>query len=541
MNFNRRSIASKLLFWSCLSATIVIAAIVAFIEVSMIPQLTDRALASQTSALAHSLKGLYGDEAHWTASALAREDLLDASSNGGKTAATLFVFKDGRYVRAVTTLKKEDGTRAIGTSLDPESAAARALAAGREFSGQTTLFRRLHMASYLPVALANGTRGAIFVGIDYSSADDMLTLAHQMVFVVIGVGIVGIVLLATGLGYAIRTIVSNRLRDFLSMAQGLASGQGDLTVRLDESSGDVLAQVASAFNAFLGKLHQMFVDFKNEAGQMEASAHRLGAVVHQTNAQVHSQQGVTCRVAASVEQITASINEVAGHSARAKDSSHSVKQRTEQGVVELSSLSASLSQTETSVATASELIKSFITDVGKIDELVTLVSEIACQTNLLALNAAIEAARAGEQGRGFAVVADEVRKLATRSDQTASSIRDNTLRLGEQSDQVSGAMAGSEQSLQDCVERMSKVQQSLNEIDALITAVADGADEVANRVGKQSAAAQDIVQSMASLSVSGERTASQMDIAATIASELESVSQTMSAAQVGFKTSEMAA
>ena len=540
MKFNRRSIASKLLFWSCLSATIVIAAIVAFIEFAMIPQLTDRALASQTSALAHSLKGLYGDPAQWTAVALSKEDLLDASSNGGKTAATLVVFKDGRYVRAVTTLKKDDGTRAIGTALDPESAAARALVAGREFSGQTTLFHRLHMASYLPVAFANGTRGAIFVGIDYSSADDMLTLAHQMVFVVIGVGVVGIVLLATGLGYAIRTIVSNRLRDFLAMAQGLASGQGDLTVRLDDTSGDELAQVASAFNAFLGKLHQMFVEFKNEAGQMGASAHRLGAVVHQTNGQVHSLQGVTSRVAASVEQITASINEVAGHSARATDSSHSVKQRTAQGVVELSSLSASLSQTEASVATASELTKSFINDVGKIDELVTLVSEIASQTNLLALNAAIEAARAGEQGRGFAVVADEVRKLATHSDQTASLIRENTLRLGEQSDQVSGAMAGSEQSLQDCVERMSKVQQSLNEIDALITAVADGADEVANRVGKQSAAAQDIVQSMASLSVSGERTASQMDIAATIASELESVSQTMSAAQAGFKTSEMA-
>ena len=108
----------------------------------------------------------------------------------------------------------------------PARAAATALAAGREFSGQVTLFKRLHMASYLPVSFANGTRGAIFVGIDYSSADDMLELAHQMVYVVIGVGIVGIVLLAIGLAYAIRTIVSNRLRAFLAMAQGLASGKG---------------------------------------------------------------------------------------------------------------------------------------------------------------------------------------------------------------------------------------------------------------------------------------------------------------------------
>ena len=541
MTFNRQSIASKLLFWSCLSATIVIAAIVAFIKFSMIPQLTDQALASQTSALAHSLKGLYGNEAQWTAQALSSEDLLDASSNGGKTAATLFVFKDGRYVRAVTTLKKEDGSRAVGTSLDPDSAAAKALAAGREFSGQVTLFQRLHMASYLPVSFANGTRGAIFVGIDYSSADDMLALAHRMVFVVVAVGVFGIVLLAGGLAYAIRRVVADRLRDFLAMAQGLTSGKGDLTLRLDDTSGDELAQVASAFNAFLSKLHNMFVDFKSEAAQMGSSAHRLGAVVHQTNAQVHAQQEVTGKVAASVEQITESINEVAGHSARAKDSSHSVKQRTEQGVAELSSLSASLTQTENSIAAVGELTRSFISDVGKIDELVTLVSEIASQTNLLALNAAIEAARAGEQGKGFAVVADEVRKLATRSDQTASSIRENTLRLGEQSDQVSSAMAGSEAALQDCVARMSKVELSLNEIDTLITAVADGADEVATMVAEQSGASHDIAQSMESLALTGGSTASQMEITATIASELETVSQTMSVALAGFKTHEHAA
>ena len=540
MSFNRQSISSKLLFWSCISAAIVIAAMVSFIKFSMIPQLTDKALASQTSALAHSLKGQFSNEAQWTEQALSKEDLLDASSNGGKTVATLFVFKDGQYVRAVTTLKTGDGARAVGTVLDPNSAAAKALAGGQEFSGKVTLFQRLHMASYLPVSLANGTRGAIFVGIDYSSADDLLELAHQMVYVVIFVGIVGIVLLALGLAYAIRVIVANRLRAFLTMAQGLSSGKGDLTVRLDDSSGDELAQVASAFNVFLGMLHNMFIGFKGEAGQMGASAHSLGAVVHETNQQVHAQQEVTSKVAAAVEKISVSINEVAGHAARSKESSHSVKERTAQGVVDLSSLSASLTKTEESIGAVSEMTKSFINDVGQINELVALVSEIASQTNLLALNAAIEAARAGEQGRGFAVVADEVRKLATRSDQTADSIRENTLRLGEQSDNVSNAMAGSEESLQDCVERMAKVQLSLNEIDALITAVAVGSDEVATMVAEQSAASQNIAQSMESLATSGDSTASQMDIAATIATQLEGVSQTMSDALAGFRTHQQA-
>ena len=536
-----KSIAGKLLFWSCLSAIIVIAAIVAFIKVSMIPQLTDKALASQTNALAHSLKGALDKEAQWTDEALSKEDLLDASSNSGKTVATLFVVKDGQYVRASTTLKKDDGTRAVGTVLDPASAAAKALAAGQEFSGQVTLFKRPHMASYLPVSFANGTRGAVFVGVDYGSADDLLELAHRMVYVVIGVGVVGVVLLALGLGYAIRVVVSNRLAAFGSMAAELASGKGDLTVRLDTSSGDELAQVASAFNVFLGKLHDMFVDFKDEASQMGASAHSIGSVVHETNQQVHSQQEVTTRVAAAVEQISVSINEVAGHAAHSKESSHSVKQRTAQGVVDLSGLSLSLNKTEEAIAAVSEMTQSFISDVAQINQLVGLVSEIANQTNLLALNAAIEAARAGEMGRGFAVVADEVRKLATRSNETATSIRENTVRLGEQSDRVSGAMAGSEESLQDCVERMTKVQLSLNEIEALVTDVAAGSDDVASMVAEQSAASHEIARSMESLATSGESTAHQMDIAASIATQLEGVSQTMSEALAGFRTQERSA
>ena len=536
MNLRLKTISSKLLVWSCLLVVVVIAAIVTFIKASMIPELTDSALRNQTSALAHSLKGIYGTQALWTEETLSKPDLLDSFTNGGKSVATLFVVKDGQLVRTTTTLKKDDGSRAIGTALDPTSAAAKALSAGQEYSGQITLFNRLHMATYVPVALENGARGAVFVGIDYGTADEMLLLAHRMVYVVVAVGAAGVVLLAFGLAYAIRTIVSRRLGAFIAMAEGLANGKGDLTVRLDDSSGDELARVATAFNVFLNMLHDMFVEFKTEAEQMGSAAHSLGSVVHETNQQVHSQQDVTSKVAAAVEQISVSISEVAGHAARSKESSHSVKFRTEQGVQDLSDLSASLTETGDSIAAVSQMTKSFIQDVGQIDHLVALVSEIAQQTNLLALNAAIEAARAGDMGRGFAVVADEVRKLATRSNETASSIRASTGRISEQSAQVSLAMETSESALQNCIVRMGEVQKGLNEIDTLITAVAAGSDDVATMVAEQSSASQDIAQSMESLAISGESTASQMDIAATIATQLEGVSHTMSAALNGFTT-----
>jgi len=541
MNFSPKSISSKLLLWSCLSALIAIAAIVAFIQVSMIPQLTDKALESQTSAMAHSLKGMFGSASQWTEEALSKEDILDSTTNGGKMVATLFVVKNGQYIRAATTLKKEDGTRAVGTALDPGSPAAKVLSTGQEYTGPITLFKRRHMASYVPVSFDDGTRGAVFVGIDYSSADDMLVLAHRMVYVTIVVGVIGVVLLAVGLAYAIQKVLTNRLGAFVSMAEGLAAGKGDLTVRLDTSSDDELARVARAFNVFLGMLHDMFVDFKTEAGQMGASAHSLGSVVHQTNQQAHSQQDVTSKVATAVEQISVSITEVAGHAARSKESSHSVKQSITAGGADLSSLSASLAKTEGAIAEVSEMTRSFIQNVGEINKLVALVSEIANQTNLLALNAAIEAARAGELGRGFAVVADEVRKLATRSNETASAIRETTEHLREQSDRVSQAMAGSEESLRDCMERMSKVNDSLGAIDGQINEVAAGSDDVATMVAEQSVASQDIAQSMESLAITTESTVSQMNIAATVAAELEDVSKTMTAALSGFTTRDRSA
>lgn len=243
MNLKAKSIATKLLLASSLSAVVIVVAIVSFIKFSMIPRLTDKALENQTSALAHSLKGIQGNPEQWTKEILALEDVLDPFSNGGEKVATLFVLENGKFIRAATTLKRDDGARAVGTALDPESEAAHALLAGKAYSGRITLFGRLHMATYLPVAFDNGLRGAVFVGIDYNSADPMLTLSHQMDYMVIGVGLVAVVLLGVGLIFSIRVEEAHRETQdiFRTTQEGLFLLDHDL--RMGSQTSHSLARI----------------------------------------------------------------------------------------------------------------------------------------------------------------------------------------------------------------------------------------------------------------------------------------------------------
>lgn len=210
MMFKSRSIATKLLLSSSISAAVIVVAIVAFFKLSMIPQLTNKALENQTSALAHLLKVARGSPEQWTEEALAREDVLDVYSNDGKSVVTVFLLKNNQFVRVATTLKKDDGSRAIGSVLEPESDAAKALMKGQEFSGYITVYNKLHMTTYLPVSFDNGTRGAVVVAVDYGSADPTLALAKQMNFVVIGVGVIGVLLLGVGLAFSIRVEQTHR-------------------------------------------------------------------------------------------------------------------------------------------------------------------------------------------------------------------------------------------------------------------------------------------------------------------------------------------
>ena len=128
MILKSKSIATKLLLSSTLSAAVIIVGIVTFVKLSMIPQLTTQALKEQTQALALSLKGVRSEAAQWREDALAKDNILDSFSNNDKGVATFFLQKNDQYIRVATTLKKDDGSRAIGTALDPNTEAFKALA-----------------------------------------------------------------------------------------------------------------------------------------------------------------------------------------------------------------------------------------------------------------------------------------------------------------------------------------------------------------------------------------------------------------------------
>jgi methyl-accepting chemotaxis protein len=530
------SIAARLLLWSCSAAFLVILAIVLFIRFAMIPQMTDEALMAHTETLSLTIKGAFSDPAKWSDAALARPEALDAITDNGRTIATLFVAKGDDFIRAATTLKKEDGTRAIGTRLDPATPAFRALSQGQAYTGQIELFKHPHVASYQPVTLPDGRRGAVFVGVGYDSANGMVKLAKRMSLIVALAGTLGVALLAACLAFAIRAVLTRRLASFARMTTSLASGKGDLTLRLDASSHDELGRVATAMNTLLDLLHDMFANFKSSAAQIHASSRDLGEVIESTNGQILTQQTLTAQVADAMERISVAIEEIRERSAQSKTTSHEAEAGTARSVADLRELSGSLGETEHSITTATRLTETFLRDVAQIDTLIALVSEIAEQTNLLALNAAIEAARAGESGRGFAVVADEVRKLANRSAETVIRIRDTTSRLSVQSSQVSGAMDSGERSLHQSVECLHQVEEALNGIQTLALQMAQGADNVADRVGQQALAVQEVAASMASLAEASENTAHQMGLGAKIAAGFRAGSDSLNETLNGFRT-----
>lgn len=212
----------------------------------------------------------------------------------------------------------------------------------------------------------------------------------------------------------VRTVVTP-IKDMRNMIQGIAHGDGDLTARMTVASQDEIGEIAGAFNTMMAKLQDIMRFVIEASRDVSTAAESLAVTLTQTTEATQRQSGSAAATAATVEQVTVSIGQVADHAREAEAVTSDAAALAHEGRHSAEVAASQIAITAQSVTMAAQHVKTLNERSEQIRSIVGVIREIADQTNLLALNAAIEAARAGEQGRGFAVVADEVRKLAERT------------------------------------------------------------------------------------------------------------------------------
>ena len=335
-----------------------------------------------------------------------------------------------------------------------------------------------------------------------------------------------IVLVALGLCIPLLFFVYTFIRKFVTepleaMTQGLrdiAQGEGDLTRRLAVHGDDEIGVASRVFNQMMEKFQDLIGKVAGSASMVMDSAHQLSANSQQVSNNSTLQREKSAETAHAVEGMVNKIAEVAASTDQLQKQSLESQKKTRHGQESLTELANQIKQVGNSVREIAGAINLFIESANSISNITQEVKDIADQTNLLALNAAIEAARAGEQGRGFAVVADEVRKLAEKSAVSANEIDTITLALRERTGQV-------EVSMQKGLNYIDSGEKLLVSVEQVLSHARESVEQVSSAISSIVAATEEQRVTSDSVSVNMEAIASSADLASNIVAETVAATQ----------------
>ncbi|MFB3137488.1 MAG: methyl-accepting chemotaxis protein [Nitrospirales bacterium] len=319
------------------------------------------------------------------------------------------------------------------------------------------------------------------------------------------------------------------------LTKDIVQGEGDLTKRVAISSQDEIGQLGQLFNQFIDKLQHSIRKVGGVTDRVASASAQLSATADEMAKGVDIQTARMDQSASAVEEVTKTAGEVAGNSQEAAATAKKTSQTAQIGHKVVAETVAGMRQVADAVGQSSTIIGDLGKSSDQIGEIVRVIEDIADQTNLLALNAAIEAARAGEQGRGFAVVADEVRKLAERTTKATKEIGDMIRQIQTDTKNAVTSMEEGTRRATNGVDLVNKTDESFIKIQEMVTHSAGMIQQIAEAAERQSVSTRQIASDLEMVSQIGKETASGVSESAKSSHDLAGLANELQAIVSNFK------